>query len=373
MAKLFYSVSGEGRGHATRVRTIVEELRPDNDITVFAPDLAYDLLEEVYRDTEVEVRKIPGLGFSYSSRNKLNYLKTAWEGLKSLRYFPGEIARLQKVIDKENPELLITDFEPILPRAAKRCGIPFISLDHQHFLVTYDLSSLPVSLRRYATLMAQVVRAYFQGEARTIVSSFYFPPVRPRYKNVEQIGVLLRPEILEARRENRNHIVVYLRRFASSSVLDALADCGCEVRLYGLGDLPSRGTLKFCKVDSYRFAEDLATSRALISTAGNQLVGEALYLNKPVFTAPEPGNYEQHINAHFLQQSGAGLATEMERITAESIRRFLDRFDGALSDKDQSRLSGNMDAVRLIREHLPASEDRSPFASEIEAVRENVA
>ena len=45
---------------------------------------------------------------------------------------------------------------------------------------------------------------------------------------------------------------------------------------------------------------------AVVSTAGNQLVGEALYLGKPVLVMPERVNFEQAINAHYLEQSGAG-------------------------------------------------------------------
>ena len=229
MGKLFYSVSGEGRGHATRVLTIVEELRPDHDITVFAPDLAYDLLEEVYRDTEVGVRKIPGLGFSYSSENKLNYLKTGLAGLKSIRRFPGEIARLQRTSKRKIPtwsSRISTD--PSEGRKKVRCSVHQPRSSAFFGNIRSELSTDISATVRHTDGAGR--SSLLSGEARTIVSSFYFPPIRSRYKNVEQIGVLLRPEILEARRENGNHIVVYLRRFASSSVLDALADCGCEVR-----------------------------------------------------------------------------------------------------------------------------------------------
>lgn len=79
-----------------------------------------------------------------------------------------------------------------------------------------------------------------------------------------------------------------------------------EVRMYGLGAQPRRGNLVFRDIDEHRFLEDLATCDAMISTAGNQLVGEALYLAKPVLVLPEARNFEQYINAHFLARSGAG-------------------------------------------------------------------
>ena len=75
---------------------------------------------------------------------------------------------------------------------------------------------------------------------------------------------------------------------APDGALEALAACGREVRVYGLGAQPSAsGNLRFLAVDERRFMEDLATCTAVVSTAGNQLVGEALYLGKPVLVMPE--------------------------------------------------------------------------------------
>jgi uncharacterized protein (TIGR00661 family) len=169
-----------------------------------------------------------------------------------------------------------------------------------------------------------------------------------------QIGVLLRPEVLAAAPEDGDHVVAYLRRFAPPSTLDALARCGREVRVYGLGRRPPRGRLRFFDIDLLGFVEDLSSSCALVSTAGNQLVGEALFLGKPVLAMPESNNFEQYINAHFLEQSGAGELCEMEDLTAECIRGFLGRGPNLRSAIDRTRLYGNAAAAAIVRKHLPA-------------------
>jgi len=91
-------------------------------------------------------------------------------------------------------------------------------------------------------------------------------------------------------------------------VLDSLRSWGRTVHVYGHGALGRSGNLEFFDIEPVRFVEDLARARALISSAGNQVVGEALALQKPVLAYPQPGNWEQQINAHFLQQSGMGRA-----------------------------------------------------------------
>ncbi|MFW6137339.1 MAG: glycosyltransferase family protein, partial [Candidatus Aminicenantaceae bacterium] len=137
------------------------------------------------------------------------------------------------------------------------------------------------------------------------------------------------------------------------NVLEALARCGMEVRVYGLGQRSSFGYLRFYNVDIYRFVEDLAACRGLVSTAGNQLLGEALYLGKPVLAMPEPKNFEQAINAHFLQESGGGVSIKMEECDYTSVRKFLDRADEFKLRFDRNRLHGNPQALNEIKRHLP--------------------
>lgn len=371
MSTIFYGVCGEGRGHAARVRTVVEELRPRHNVHIFAPAMAYEMLAPIYRESAVHVHHIPGLCFAYGDRHQVNYLKTGWQAMKYLAELNGQIRRVVKAIEKYTPDLVITDFEPIVSRAAERCGVPYISLDHQQFMLNYDLSSLPRYLQRHAIYMARMIKAYYSKQQESIISSFYFPRLRAGVTNVTQIGVLLRSEILAAPRERGPHLVAYLRRQTAPAVFQALMECGCEVRIYGVGRQPSRGNLKFFPIDFNRFVSDLATSRALISTAGNQLVGEALYLDKPVLVMPEPNNYEQHINAHFLEQSGAGSAVSMPKISGRIICRFLDRYAGELPLMDRARLHGNPAALRIINSYAkPVPPARSaPFLPQLEFLR----
>lgn len=235
MATLFYSLSGEGRGHATSVRSIVEGLRRHHRIVIYAPGQACELLQPVYQGSDVTVRHIPGLAFHYTRSHRLNPVRTGIKGLSYATKYAALSRRLRTDIETEAPDLVVTDFESALPRAARRAGVPFISLDHQHVLLTSDLSSLPMELRWHAFFMAQIVRGFFHGQMQTVVSSFYFPPLKPRAQDVTQIGVLLRSEVLEATPERGDRLVVYLRRFGSPEVFRVLEACGARYAFTGWG------------------------------------------------------------------------------------------------------------------------------------------
>lgn len=371
MAKIFYSMAGEGRGHATRVRAIVETLRHEHEIVLFAPDEAHDLLASAYppETGHVEVRRIPGLRFHYT-RGRLDLTRSIACGLGFLWKLRGLIDQIKRAIDEEQPHLAIADFEPALPRAARACGVPVVSLNHQHFLIAYDLASLPVFLRGYAALMGCVVRAHDAGQVATIVSSFFRAPLRRGYEHVVQVGPLLRPELKLVRATRGEYLVSYLRKNSPPRVLDLLAASQREVRVYGLGERPPLGPLRFRPLNEQAFVSDLAGCAAVVGAAGNQTLGESLYFGKPVLALPEGQHHEQLINAHFLKSMGAGDWITVEAALPKHLAQFLGRLDEFQKQAliHLGRLDGTAQALAAIQRFLPrgarsqASRESQPVA-----------
>ncbi len=353
MATICFSMSGEGRGHATRVRALADLLRPRHRIRLYAPGDAYELLAPAYEGTDVPVHRIPCMMFHYTPSGKLDIPRTGWQGAKYICRLPGLVRKLERHLRRAAPDLAVVDFEPALPRAARRCGVPYVSVDHQHFLVANDLSELPGWLRRRAALISVVVRLYHRGMAKTVVSSFYSPPLKPSARDTVQTGVILRPAVLSAPRDHNGHLTVYLRKFSGHRVLPALKELGMRCFVYGLGGQPADGNLVYKQVSEEAFLQDLGTCEALVCTAGNQLVGEAHYLGKPVFAIPEPANHEQYINAWFLAREGTGEWAEMDEVSGRRLGGFLERLDDYRGRIDPDRYNGNSLALSAIEELLP--------------------
>lgn len=353
MATIFYSTCGEGRGHATRVRALVERLRGEHEIVLFAFGDAFSLLATAYRGSEVRVEEIPGLRFGYGRRQQLSLARTAITVARYLASLGSLSGRLATCVASERPDLVVSDFEPALPSVARRLGVPVISIDHQHFLTTEELGKLPVGLRIHARLMAVIVSAYLHGQRETVVSSFHHLPLRKGVRNVTRVGTLLRPEVRAARVSDRGHLVAYFRRALPARVLDALASCGIETHVYGLPRRSSTGTMSFFEVSEAGFVADLASCRALVTTAGNQIVGEAMFLGKPVLALPEPGNFEQAINGHLLAESQCGVSVSPLSIEAEHVKAFLDRLEWFEANIRAQRVDGTEAALAALGRHLP--------------------
>jgi len=350
---LYYGVAGEGRGHAARALALIEQLHERHHVVVYSYGQALSLLKPACQPLGVEVRSLPPLEFAYTSRRTLSYTKTFFKNVGYLKDLSDIFLRVQKHMEIDKPDLIISDFEPVLPRVGRRLGIPFVSVDHQHFLLACDITELPPSLRAHTAWMAAFVKMFApEGPSETVISSFFPYRTRPRYAFAKQVGVMMRRNILDARPEDHGHLVAYVRRPETIDLVPHLQRLGHPVRVYGLGEQTSVGNVDFCAIDPIGFVDDLASARALVTTAGNQLVGEALYLGKPVYAIPEPQNREQDINAHFVKTMGVGESASPTMIERQQLASFLDKVPFYRARINRQRMCGNNITVRIIEDHL---------------------
>jgi len=374
MAKICYGVAGEGRGHAARVRTIVEDLAQRHEILIFASHQALKFLRKSLKNPNIRILPIPGFRFCYNKEGHLDPLLTILDGIRTLGLFSRKQAKISRQIQDFSPNLIISDFEPMLPRVAKEQHIPFISVDHQHFLTHYDLSNLPLTLQIRAGMMARFVEWFCRGQQATIISSFYFPPVKPSMmpttteysteytsssqdgEMVVQTGVLLRDEIRLAKPVKGQHYTAYIRRKLSDNLIKALQALDCPVHIFGPAGQNNQKNLHFYPVDPDSFTASLVSCRALICTAGNQLIGEAIYLGKPVLAFPESGNFEQQINGHFINETKAGLCIDQNDLSAEMLQNFDHSLEKLEYKGNRLAMCANAEVIRNIEANLQNAE-----------------
>jgi len=171
--------------------------------------------------------------------------------------------------------------------------------------------------------------------ARIIVSSFYGAP--PVSRKVRCVGPLLRDEVRQAHARTGDHLLVYLnngRCQLTPRLEETLHAARLPMVVYGTQREGTDRLLSFEKPDDRRFIDHLASSRAVISTAGNQLVGEAMFLGKPLLVRPED-SVEQRMNAAAVARLGIGEETSEESLDSRWITSFLRRCD-AYRDRARS-------------------------------------
>ena len=92
MATIAISLCGEGRGHATRICSLIERLENIHEIRVYSSDDGYKFLKDKFSTAHpsVTVSKIAGITFQYSS-GRLDVMRTIKNGLN---YQAKEIGNL---------------------------------------------------------------------------------------------------------------------------------------------------------------------------------------------------------------------------------------------------------------------------------------
>lgn len=317
--RIAYGVFGYGRGHATRTAAVLPALQRRHDVLLLAGGQAYEILSRDY-----PVCRIPTLGYGYRGARRSNYL-TLKQNLRPLLDLAlcGPASRaVDALLGDFRPDAVVSDAEPWTHRAALRLGVPRIAFDHFGILV-HCRHALPLLDRVRRARDAAAYRWLMGGPQRVIISSFYDAP--PRRAGVRIVGPLLRDAVLAAQPRRGAHLLVYLnngRHQFTPQMEAALRRIDVPVRIYGTPRQGASGRIEFRAPGDLPFVEDLASCRALLSTAGNQLMGEALHLGKPMLVMPEDC-VEQRLNAAAVARLGIGMQVTAREFSAGVLQRFL--------------------------------------------------
>lgn len=346
--RIAYGIHGYGRGHAARSLAVLSELASRHEVLVLTGGDATPLL------TRFPLAPIPILVFGYSG-SRVSTLRTLRENaalLSALALADGPVLEVEAVLRRFQPDVVISDSEPLVLRAAGRLGVPRIALDHVGIIAWCRPAAPPGDAIQLARDGA-IYRLIMGSPERVLVSSFF--EARPRRADVTVIPPVLRERVRRAESRDDGHLLVYFNKpqLFTPDVLSALADSGVPAIVYGAGVEGRRGAIRFRAVSEEAFVEDLASARAVLATAGHQLASEALHLGKPMLLYPED-TAEQRLNARELVRLGAAVHARRGGLTREVLRAFLDAQDGRRGALSRLPRDGNVQALSILEEHLRA-------------------
>jgi uncharacterized protein (TIGR00661 family) len=212
--------------------------------------------------------------------------------------FVATVRKLSRLLERLGIEGAVCDYDPYIAYAARRNGTPILQVNHPGIVLrTHSLRPSALAAKLWATFCM----AHYE---KRILVSFYDGDVGP----------IVRREIADRPTSRGDYFVLYLKPTYRRMVLRKLRELGIDnVQVF-----PDR------KRD---FTAALAGCAGVISSAGHQLMSEAIVLGKPVFVIPQRGQYEQKLNARMLERSGWGTSTTMRGLSA-TLPRFMAEIDG---------------------------------------------
>jgi uncharacterized protein (TIGR00661 family) len=322
--RIAWGVHGYGHGHATRVRALLGALGGRHDVLLFAGADAFETLGRTHA-----AERIPCLAFRYAGAH-ISWPRT----LSANASLVADLLRGGPAVDAVAarleafaPDLVVSDSEPLVLRAAAKLRLPTVGLDHVGVIAWCRPRASGRDRLRLA-LDGAAYRMLLGRPDRILVSSFYpAPPLRP---GVVLVPPILRERVLRAEPSEGRHLLVYFNKGAhlyDARVDAALRALGMPVEVFGAGRAGRDGNVTHRPFDEAAFVDALAGCRAVLATAGHQLLAEAIHLRKPLLVAPE-ANAEQRLNAREAARLGVARVVEHRAISPRVLRSFVDGLDG---------------------------------------------
>lgn len=311
--RILYGVVGEGMGHAMRSRVVLERLfELGHEVEIIASGRAVDFLEKRFGDKS-EVNRIRGLHIVYED-NEVQRARTLFENvLGGSLAIPAQIAKYFDLIRDFSPELVISDFESWTYFYGQAHRLPILSIDNMQILNRCVIPDDVIEGHRADFEISKaLVKSKLPFANHYLITTFFFPEIRKDKTTL--VKPILRPEILSAQRASGDHLLVYQTAEGNDELAKTLSETGLECRIYGMRrtikEEQVEGRLRYRPFSETTFIEDLATSKAVIAGGGFTLMGEAVYLHKPMLSVPVRGQFEQVLNGRYLQKLGYGQYAE---------------------------------------------------------------
>jgi uncharacterized protein (TIGR00661 family) len=319
--RILYGAVGEGLGHATRSRVVAKHLlEQGHEVKMAASGRALPYLREQLPDVE----EIWGLSFVLE-HGTVNTWKTLTGNLRGgVHGLPEDWHRGAQVAREFDPDVVITDFDGFTYLYAKVHRKPVLSVDNIQMVDRCEhdaeiLAGVHGDYREARTF----VHAKLGRATHYLITTFFRPPLRKQKTTL--VPSILRAEILAATPEQGDHLLVYGR--ISEEAIRALEGSGVACRVYGARDgleaEVRERNLSFRPFANEAFVDDLRTARGVVASAGYSLMSEAVFLRKPMLALPLAGQFEQEMNARYLERLRFGTAARA--LDEAALELFLER------------------------------------------------
>lgn len=345
MARIIYAVAGEGFGHSSRAHLIGQRLIDAGNDVIFAASLKSLVYLQQYFGDRVK----PGFGLSFAySEGKVKAFGTV---KKNLLKVPAAVRESKELFKKHfrdfEPDIVLTDFEPVTAWWAFVKKVPFVSIDNEHLLTVCRLEhKIKYFFPRLTSFI--VTKSYYFGADKYIVLNFFKAPLKTDKACLAP--PIIRPIVTQLKSSESGTIVYYtttaydkdrlIRKFGKFPERQFI--------IYGFDINEQTGNCIFKKRSTEGFLGDLAMCSGVIASAGFSLISECLYLKKKMLLLPVPGQYEQIINAQYVEKFSLGISAD--RLNEASIKRFLDNIEKPFGDDDRIIWPDNEKFFQILRQ-----------------------
>ncbi len=286
---ILYGVPGEGMGHATRSKVIIDYLLQEHNVQVVSSSRAFQFLNQSFPN---RVHEIQGMHFAYKNEqvSKMGTLMlNVKNGPKNLFKNFTEYLHIKKSF---KPDLVISDFESFSFLYAKQNDLPYISIDNMQVIDRCILDiKIPKEEKKNFALSKSIVKMKVPHANCYLITSFFEVEIKKEHTILVQ--PIVRDAIIEANPERGNHVLMYQTSSKLGTVTQVLHQIP-EITfiVYGFNKELVDKNIIFKSFSESGFVNDLASAKAVIANGGFSFISEAIYLKKPIYSFPLKNQFE---------------------------------------------------------------------------------
>lgn len=312
--KILYGVQGTGNGHITRARHMAKAFALQPQIEV---DYIFSGREpEKFFDMDVFPGYQSKRGLTFVTKNgRINHLRTIAKNI------PTNLFQDIKNVNIKNYDLLINDFEPLSAWAARRAGVPSLSISHQAAF----LHNVP---KQSEGMLDKLITKYFAPTQYNLGTHWYHfgHHIIPPFVSEELIN---KSEQRAIDIKDSNRILVYLPFENLKTIrqqLHILSDRKFICYHPSIQEVQQDANISWQALSTQGFKEDLLNCSGVICNSGFELSTECLSLGLPILVKPLQKQYEQLSNAYTLKS--LGLCEVLNTLQADDIAQWLQKKQG---------------------------------------------
>ncbi|MBS3095642.1 hypothetical protein J4231_03100 [Candidatus Woesearchaeota archaeon] len=349
--RVLFVVTGFGYGDTVRVKAILDELSKEvkNLSAMFLGyDHSYKYFNKKYPTFRISGYNFPDSGMEFKTNRfliKNFYLPITW--LK-------DYMKHKKTIEKFNPNIIISDFEPVANIIARRLKKRCISI------FGYD----PVLFEKYnkknsiLNVQAKYIEGLYNKSDLVIIPTFR---KKDDYSNVKYVNPIVstgpddlqsKPELMKKLKLKKEPILVMLGGSnygvgLAKRILKETVNFNEDFIFFGSKKSIAGFHFKFAK----NFLEYLKASKAVITLGGKLTLSECLVFKKPMLIFPIRNHVEQVLNAYSVRN--VSMQGDFKKIK-DSISIFLNNLE-SLNEKLKLldvKPTGAKEAANIILEEI---------------------
>ena len=300
MARILYGLCGEGLGHASRSRILINHLKNKHDIRIVAGGKAYDFLSKQFDYVE----EIESPRFVYRGNQVRLFYSIFRMIFRTFAKTPFSFFKVRRIIKEFKPDLLITDADPISHVAAFFSGIKRLSIDNPQVLLHRKYK---INFGEYLSWLFLIIAVKISVMNADKYIIYDFSDEQIDNPKVMFLKPLIQEGILKQKPTYGNHVFVYQTSISTEFITEVLKKIDETFIIYGFNKEFVDENLIFKRFNEDDFYHDIASAKAVVANGGFTVLSEALYLKKPIFSLPIRHQFEQVVNGQFVEQLGAGV------------------------------------------------------------------